>query len=59
MACLILFIDFSKAFDSVHIPSLIVKLEKMGVRGKMLALIKAFLEDRAGYQVEGEQIQRY
>ena len=34
MACLILFIDFSKAFDSVHIPSLIVKLEKMGVRGK-------------------------
>ena len=47
MACLILFIDFSKAFDSVHIPSLIVKLEKMGVRGKMLALIKAFLEDRA------------
>lgn len=47
MACLILFIDFSKAFDSVHIPSLIVKLDKMGVKGKMLALITAFLEDRA------------
>ena len=47
MACLILFIAFSKAFDSVHIPSLIVKPEKMGVRGKMLAVIKAFLEDRA------------
>ena len=27
--------------------SVIVKLEKMGVRGKMLAVIKEFLEDRA------------
>jgi len=47
MACIILFIDFAKAFDSVHIPTLIVKLEKMGIRGRILGMIKAFLEDRA------------
>ena len=35
MACLILFIDFSKAFDSVHIPSLIVKLEDRAIKLKV------------------------
>ena len=47
LSCIILFIDFAKAFDSVHIPTLIVKLEKMGFGMKMLGVIKTYLEDRA------------
>ena len=46
MACIILFIDFEKAFDSVHIPTLITKLNKFGVNGKLLKLINNFLINR-------------
>ena len=43
LACLILFLDFEKAFDSVHLPTLIVKLSQFGLKGKMIKLIHDFL----------------
>ena len=44
--CIILFIDFEKAFDSVYIPLLIVKLKKFGIDGPILKLINTFLTKR-------------
>ena len=41
-----LFIDFEKAFDSVWKRGLIVKLQKIGIHGKSLALIDNFLATR-------------
>ena len=41
-----LFIDFEKAFDSVWKKGLIVKLYQLGIRGKILHLIKDFLFNR-------------
>jgi len=41
------YIDFSKAFDSVVHSKLLCKLESLGVRGKLLAWIAAFLSDRS------------
>lgn len=46
LACMILFLDFEKAFDSVHIPTLITKLSKMGVCRLMFRLIHNFLVSR-------------
>ena len=46
LAGIILFIDFEKAYDSVHLPSLIVKLKNFGITGKFLQLIHAFLFKR-------------
>ena len=46
LACIILFIDFEKAFDSVFLPSLIVKLSGYGVSGKILKLLHSFLFER-------------
>ena len=43
LCAIILFIDFEKAFDSVAIPDLIVKLHRYGVQGKILRLINNFL----------------
>jgi len=43
----IVYIDFCKAFDSVVHSKLIYKLESMGIRGKLLAWIAAFLSDRS------------
>ena len=42
----IVFLDFSKAFDRVWHRGLIFKLERLGVRGKLLKLIKNYLLDR-------------
>ena len=42
----IVFLDFAKAFDKVPVSSLIVKLEALGVRGKLLRWIKNWLSDR-------------
>ena len=44
VACL--FLDFEKAFDSVWKKGLIMKLLKVGVYGKLLALIDSFLSTR-------------
>ena len=41
-----LFIDFEKAFDSVWKKGLIVKLHKLGIKGKILHLIDDFLMNR-------------
>ena len=44
VACL--FLDFEKAFDSVWKKGLIMKLVKVGINGKLLALIDSFLINR-------------
>ena len=46
MTAFILLIDFEKAFDSVPIPCLIIKLYNNGVGGKFLKLIHSFLATR-------------
>ena len=46
LACIILFLDFEKAFDSVHLPTLMVKLDALGIKGKMFSLLKGFLFSR-------------
>ena len=40
------YLDFSKAFDCVGHPRLISKLEKYGIRGNVLALMKSYLSGR-------------
>ena len=42
-----LFLDMKKAFDSVWKRGLIVKLSQVGVKGRMLAIIDAFLMNRS------------
>ena len=46
LTSMILLIDFQKAFDSVWIPGLILKLYHYGIRGPALALIQNFLTSR-------------
>ena len=46
LTCMVLFLDFEKAFDSVYIPKLIVKLSKLGIKGNLLHLINDFLVNR-------------
>ena len=43
---IILFLDFEKAFDSVWLPALIVKLHRLGINGRILKLINNFLFER-------------
>jgi exonuclease III len=54
--CLAVFLDLKKAFDTVSIPILIQKLEKMGVRGIPLSLFKSYLSDRKQRVKLGEYI---
>jgi len=42
----VVFLDIAKAFDSVHHPSLLLKLHRMGVSDQMWWFIRAFLSDR-------------
>ena len=37
------FVDFTKAFDHIWINGLLVKLEKLEIKGNMFAWIKNFL----------------
>ena len=46
MTCMLLFLDFEKAFDSVYIPKLIIKLSNLGIKGNLLSLINEFLVNR-------------
>ena len=41
-----IYLDFSKAFDTVPHRRLLGKLESYGIQGKILAWIKSFLQDR-------------
>ncbi|KAI8426007.1 hypothetical protein MSG28_004983 [Choristoneura fumiferana] len=49
-----IFLDLAKAFDTVSIPLLITKLERIGVRGLQLQLFKDYLSDRTQYVKVGE-----
>ena len=52
----VLYLDFQKAFDRVDIGVLLRKLQRYGVRGKLLAWIKEFLTNRKqAVLVDGEQ----
>ena len=42
-----IFLDFLKAFDSVHHNMLIHKLHKLGFSGKLLLWISDYLKDRS------------
>ena len=42
----VVFLDIAKAFDSVHHPSLLLKLHRMGVSDHMWWFIRAFLTNR-------------
>lgn len=41
-----IFLDLRKAFDTVPIPNLLLKLEELGIRGKPLELMKDYLQNR-------------
>lgn len=43
---MVLLIDFQKAFDSVWIPGLVIKLYNYGIKGKILQLLNNFLSNR-------------
>jgi len=42
-----IYIDFSKAFDTVSHPKLLLKLNSYGIRGDLMSLIEDFLTDRS------------
>lgn len=44
--CVTVFLDLAKAFDSVSIPYLLEKLERIGVRGLPLSLFRDYLSER-------------
>lgn len=44
--CISIFIDLAKAFDTVSVPLLMNKLEKIGIRGAQLELFKDYLSER-------------
>lgn len=44
--CLTVFLDMKKAFDSVSIPTLLFKLEQIGIRGIPLELFRNYLTNR-------------
>ncbi len=44
-----IFVDFSKAFDTINHSILFQKLETYGIRGNMLSLLKSYMSDRKQY----------
>ena len=54
VASFCVFLDLKKAFDTIDHEILILKLENMGLRGHVSALLKSYLSDRYQYtQVNG------
>jgi hypothetical protein len=52
--CLTVFLDLKKAFDTVSIPTLIRRLNYIGFRGRALALLSSYLENRKqGVKING------
>lgn len=45
--CIGVFLDLAKAFDTVSVPILINKMERIGIRGKVLDLFKDYLNNRS------------
>ena len=46
LVSIILFLDFEKAFDSVDLHRMVIKLSRFGVSGKILLLLQSFLFER-------------
>lgn len=44
--CIGMFLDLSKAFDTVSIPLLVTKLESIGIRGLPLSIFEDYLQNR-------------
>lgn len=44
---LCIFLDLKKAFDTVSIPTLLYKLNRIGIRGTFLTLLTDYLQDRS------------
>ena len=50
----LLFIDLSKAFDSVYIKLFLKKIENLGIRGPALKLLKSYLTNRSQFTTNGK-----
>ena len=57
--CLGIFIDLSKAFDTLNHDVLLKKLEMYGIRGIPNTLIKSYLQDRQQYVVYNNSESNY
>lgn len=53
-----LFIDFSRAFDFVDHNILLYKLDRCGVRGASLALLKSYLQNRSQKVAIGSEVSK-
>lgn len=53
---LCVFLDLAKAFDTVSHAQLLIKLEKIGIRGIVHNLFKSYLENRKQYVKIGDKI---
>lgn len=42
-----IFLDLSKAFDTVSVPKLVAKMEKLGIRGLAMDMYQSYLTDRS------------
>ena len=45
----VIYLDYSKAFDTVQFDILLAKLDRLGIRGVPLQLLKSYLTDRKQY----------
>ena len=54
--CIAVFLDLAEAFDTVSIPTLLTKLECLGIRGLPLELFKSYLSERSQRVKIGEWI---